>query len=301
MGYKASDWAMALRLENPQDKLVLLTLAHHVNQTEHVDKCYPSVRTIMWETGMSDKGVRRAVARLVEQGVISVGGNTNRRFYRLIMTKRAPVRQTDVPCETPVAQTEGKAAAPVSQTIAPVSETGNSGLGDRPTEKEQGNNRDGADAPAGGQGGSKTTEPDKRGSRLPEDWQPSPKLIEWAEREEPGIDCRRETLQFKAYWLARPGKSGVMLDWDLTWQRWMRNESKYARRHKSGRAPAKMMDNAPAPDRWEIRVKAYRESGTWFDDWGEPPGSEGCRVPKEVLGRFGRNNALSKIRISEDG
>lgn len=71
------------------------------------------------------------------------------------------------------------------------------------------------------------TEPDKsatkRGTRLPDDWTPSNKLIAWAQGE--GIDLlmiERETAKFKDFWPAKPGQGGLKLDWDRTWKNWLR-------------------------------------------------------------------------------
>ena len=37
-------------------------------------------------------------------------------------------------------------------------------------------------------------------------------------------------------------------------------------------------------DRWRARVKVFEDSGSWVeDDWGPPPGSQGCRAPAEAM------------------
>lgn len=63
----------------------------------------------------------------------------------------------------------------------------------------------------------------KRGSRLPADWTPPLAVRDWAVRELPGFDTRREHANFVDYWIAAPGQKGVKVDWDATWRRWMRN------------------------------------------------------------------------------
>jgi hypothetical protein len=60
------------------------------------------------------------------------------------------------------------------------------------------------------------------GSRLPADWKPAEALIEWVHGERPDLDWRSETENFRDYWIAKPGKDGLKLDWGRTWQRWMR-------------------------------------------------------------------------------
>lgn len=62
----------------------------------------------------------------------------------------------------------------------------------------------------------------KNGTRLPEEWLPTRELVDWARRECPHVDSRRETERFGDYWHAKPGKDGRKLDWARTWRNWMR-------------------------------------------------------------------------------
>lgn len=59
----------------------------------------------------------------------------------------------------------------------------------------------------------------ERASRLPDDWNPDPSLVEWAEKERPDIDVRHETDCFRDYWIAN-GKP--KLDWSATYRNWIR-------------------------------------------------------------------------------
>lgn len=70
-----------------------------------------------------------------------------------------------------------------------------------------------------------------RGSRLPEDWQPSQAETEWATREFPRVDHRLETDKFRDYWLSMPGQRGCKLSWARTWKNWLRN----AKTHTGGK------------------------------------------------------------------
>jgi hypothetical protein len=70
---------------------------------------------------------------------------------------------------------------------------------------------------------STTTEPRKRGTRLPDDWEPSAADLEWLGTEQLSrADAIRETDKFRDYWHAQPGQRGVKLDWSLTWRNWIR-------------------------------------------------------------------------------
>jgi hypothetical protein len=63
----------------------------------------------------------------------------------------------------------------------------------------------------------------KKGTRLPENWQPKPDLIETATKA--GLSASQfdtEIAKFRDYWQARAGSQGVKLDWDATARNWMR-------------------------------------------------------------------------------
>ncbi len=62
-----------------------------------------------------------------------------------------------------------------------------------------------------------------KGSRLSPDWQPSAEQTAWAAAERPDLDLQSETARFRDYWVAKPGKDGVKLDWPATFRNWIRN------------------------------------------------------------------------------
>ena len=70
----------------------------------------------------------------------------------------------------------------------------------------------------------KTTTPQERrqGTRLPDDFEVAPEMVEWFREHCPHVDGKRETEQFRDYWRAKPGKDGRKLDWVATWRQWMR-------------------------------------------------------------------------------
>jgi hypothetical protein len=66
----------------------------------------------------------------------------------------------------------------------------------------------------------------KRGSRLPENWQPTPDDIAFAESE--GFthpEIHREAAQFRDYWHARADKGAVKLNWSQTWRNRIRDRA----------------------------------------------------------------------------
>jgi len=83
-------------------------------------------------------------------------------------------------------------------------------------------------AEEGGVGGGDaraSRSPQKRGTRLPDDWTLPPPWLAWALRHAPGwtqADVEAEAERFRDYWVAQPGQRGVKLDWAATWRNWIR-------------------------------------------------------------------------------
>jgi hypothetical protein len=72
--------------------------------------------------------------------------------------------------------------------------------------------------------------PRKRGSRLPDDFQPD---LDYAREKLPDIDAEAEAERFKDYWRSAPGQKGIKHDWAATWRVWIgtcRNDGRYARK-----------------------------------------------------------------------
>lgn len=65
-----------------------------------------------------------------------------------------------------------------------------------------------------------------KGTRLPDDWQPSHELIEWAQQERPDLAYRLKGIveHFRDYWHSIPGAKGRKLNWDATFRNWVRNQ-----------------------------------------------------------------------------
>lgn len=69
----------------------------------------------------------------------------------------------------------------------------------------------------------------KKGSRIPEGWQPS--RTDGNANAEKGMSAERlrgELEKFRDYWTAKSGQSATKLDWDATWRNWLRNANDFA-------------------------------------------------------------------------
>jgi len=61
-------------------------------------------------------------------------------------------------------------------------------------------------------------------TRLPADWGPSPKEIQFCRTERPELDVEAVAATFRDYWIAMPGVKGRKTDWSATWRNWVRNQ-----------------------------------------------------------------------------
>lgn len=63
-----------------------------------------------------------------------------------------------------------------------------------------------------------------KGSRLPDDWQPTDEMIAYCKTKRPDLDYKEVAENFRDWWIAQPGQKGVKRDWSATWRTWVRGE-----------------------------------------------------------------------------
>ncbi len=83
--------------------------------------------------------------------------------------------------------------------------------------------------------GSKKRTTKKRGTRLPNDWQPDEKTRKWTIEALAGTPLNPSEIlfQFRNYWQAKTGQNATKLDWNLTWQNWIATELKWYRQRST--------------------------------------------------------------------
>jgi hypothetical protein len=129
-----------------------------------------------------------------------------------------------------------------------------------------------------------------KGSRLSPDWSPGDSGNAYAKAKgAKPFEIQRETEKFKNYWLGKPGKDGVKLDWDRTWQNWCINA---AQRGGFTGVPERVSHSETRRDtddprswdelRWRRALNDARANG-WPSSMGPMPGEPGAIVPKGLL------------------
>ena len=120
-----------------------------------------------------------------------------------------------------------------------------------------------------------------KGTRIPDDWKAD---FDYAKSK--GLkneEIQREAEKFKNYWSARAGAQGIKLDWAATWRNWVLSAAeKLGRRSVADMFQAIEPPATTATD-WLSVMKLYRITSNWRQEYGPPPNSPNCRVPKEFL------------------
>jgi hypothetical protein len=90
---------------------------------------------------------------------------------------------------------------------------------------------------------------DRRGSRLPDDWQPSDDETAYAK--DHGLidgDLRNEIEKFRNHWHAKSGKDASKVDWNKTWNNWILKWVEYnGNKSRNGRTSAGTFAGRPDP------------------------------------------------------
>jgi hypothetical protein len=111
----------------------------------------------------------------------------------------------------------------------------------------------------GGVGGKPI--PRNRGTRLPDDWNPSENLWSWGKEKLPEADLRFETAAFKDFWAAKPGVAGTKLDWDKTWKTWVREAVRRRERFKPKDNVVSFVSSGPKRSWAEQRAEKASQEG----------------------------------------
>lgn len=239
MSFETLLWVRTQRTGNVASRSVLRVLADHAGQ-DH--SCYLRTRTIAAETDLSEAGVRKALARLIEAGMIRIYERYKNDGARISNRYQLLVEGAD----TPAPDAEDWAG----ERIPPISEV------EDPRQDVEGDPRsDGEGFPSKETCSSETpivkgTARPKTATRIPDDFPVTEHMKDWfaAEKLHEAIaNPRAEHEKFCDYWRSIPGARGRKLDWFATWRNWMRTAAERApRRPGTALAPTSGAPYQPA-------------------------------------------------------
>jgi hypothetical protein len=67
-----------------------------------------------------------------------------------------------------------------------------------------------------------------RGTRIPQPFEITADMANWARERVPAVDVARETEKFVNHWKAKSGKDATKIDWLATWHNWLLRATDYA-------------------------------------------------------------------------
>jgi hypothetical protein len=184
------------------EMLLALALADHAH--DDGTNIRPSVKRLATKTRQSERTVQYQLRRMEASGWLQLvanaaGGRNTPREYRinpdwLNGADFAPLEKGATGGE--------KGCNPAPERVQPVAP--------EPSDNHQRTIK----PPSGGS---------PRGTRLPEDWKPTPELLAYANsRGWHGQALADEIENFRDYWTSKTGSGATKLDWDKTFRTWIR-------------------------------------------------------------------------------
>lgn len=129
---------------------------------------------------------------------------------------------------------------------------------------------------------------EEKAHRLPDGWKLPQEGVEYARKH--GFYDRKISDMVEDFSNHHRSRGNRMVNWNLAWQTWVRNQVKFA--GKRGPIDAGLFSAPPPPPpdnrsgTYRIAVEAWAKSRTWNHALGPEPGEPGCRVPAEILREF---------------
>ena len=239
-------WVWDHSRSKPTQRLVLLAIADCAN--DRGAEAYPSIATLAAKTGLSERGVRKAIGELEALGELEVqykSGPHGCNRYRVLMSDPASDARSSGATEADDTRHEVPGTRHVVPGTHPAPRSGDPApRAPKPSEPSRTiKNR---------QRGAR----EKRGTRLPDDFTVTAEMVAWARERVPNVDGRWETEKFVNYWRAASGATAVKRDWVAAWRTWMLKAAERA--PTSGRNHAASQPPMSATER---KMRAALEAG----------------------------------------
>ena len=301
MSLLAMQWAMSKapikrNAAQCRNRLVLIALADRYNDDTGV--CWPSIKTISKDIGVSERTVYKAIDELEAAGLIGRGSphwvahlRADRRptVWTLNLGIVKPVeekRETDNGVSEVLARGEdvfmpsdSRGEDVFSERGEDVFTNGVKTCSDKPKENPNGEPKDLLTQPEVEKENPQPSKKKKRSTatRLPDGWMPDDKVIAQMREECPGVNLEFEHRKFTDYWVALPDSRARKKDWNATWRNWIRNASQRQPQRGGNRRPSftdfiEADNSAPATNQPSISNARFDDSGfSWQSSAGELP------------------------------
>lgn len=219
----ARDRALSLEAKG----MILFLASHSVNYKIHLD-------SLKIQTGIGREKLQRILKELKEAGYLrteptwQMVDGRNRRGPNQYFLGRYPRSVDTTGFQAVEVQAVGDQAPEVQE--AGVQRAGNQG--DIKKNNSKKNNTKKTKEESGAAAASPAR---SRGTRLSEDFQVTPEMVQWCRTNFPNVDGKYETEKFREHFLSAPGQRGVKLRWDLTWRKWIRTAAEQQHSRRPGR------------------------------------------------------------------
>lgn len=214
MSVRALSWSFSLPLKDMAAKGVLHALADHADEDW---KCWPSLARIALFVGCSENTARRALQRVEAMGIVQ---RTDRPGQSDLYYLNADWHPSQIGTPPTVEPLPNEKLPLPRWDHTPPKLVGDPSHGGTRTTIEPSKNRQ----------PNRQRGDDGRGTRLPDDWQPSADERGFAS--DLGMDPDATASSFRDYWVAVAGAKGRKADWPATWRNWCRRDAE--RRQPSG-------------------------------------------------------------------
>jgi hypothetical protein len=212
--------------------LVLLALADRANDA---GTCWPSVAEMAQRARVSERQVQRALGELERAAWLQREARPGRMTLYRITPHVTP--DTGVTPDTQVTPDVEVADPRHGSHPTPDTQVAN------PRHPGHPNHQEPPSEPSENRQSARERAPATRGTRVPDPFEITPEMAEWARQHVPSLDYQAVTEKFVDYWRAVPGAKGVKLDWTATWRNWLRTDSE---RHQTRRSPRTTAGTSPA-------------------------------------------------------
>lgn len=221
LSFETLIWVRTQKTGNCASRSVLRVIADHAGQ-DH--SCYLRTRTVAAETDLSEAGVRKALARLIDAGLVRSFNRYDDSGKRISNRYQIMIDGPDTPWPDAEDWADVRGV-----TLDEGEGPGNQGDGSTLNEGEGLPIKEASSSEAPKKAAASRP---KIATRIPDNFEPDEKMRAWFLGEQLGsvIDGKLEHAKFVDYWQATGGARGRKLDWPATWRNWMREAAERAQR-----------------------------------------------------------------------
>lgn len=246
MSLEAIQWALfKAPTKNPTEKVILTVMADRVGiDGRGFDGCWASHQWLAESAGVSVSTVQRYLKEMEARGLIRRGDPG---LVKHLRGDRRPVVWDLVPALVSTDLGANSTGGQFERPCTGAATTGHLERNDRSpvTDKPSITIQEPSNPPSSPPKGDSPRE--KRGTYLPDDWQPDPGNLQRLTDKYPDLNPAHELQAFRDYWESASGQRARKRNWDAALRTWFANARKYNRPTQPQRQPSSVAAWLGAP------------------------------------------------------